>query len=126
MKKVTGDRALEHYETSHVDKTTGEVFRLKPEYTTMSRRPGIGSNWFKKYHTDVFPSDTVISNGKHSRPPKFYDYQFELKDPSAHALIKDERVRKGRKHRANNTPERLDVRERCTIAKLQQLHRDKI
>ena len=36
MKKVNGDLAESHYE--RVDWDTGEVYHLKPEYTTMSRR----------------------------------------------------------------------------------------
>mgnify|MGYP000188139432 FL=1 len=42
-KKVTGHAAREHYEM--VDKHTGELGRREPEYTTMSRRPGIGKGW---------------------------------------------------------------------------------
>lgn len=57
-KKITGDKADEHY----VDKKTG-VLRL-PEYITMSRRPGIGSDWYSKYSTDAFPSDFIVIRGK--------------------------------------------------------------
>ena len=62
MKKVNGDLAESHYE--RVDWETGEVYQLKPEYTTMSRRPGIGSNWFAKFKDDIFPQDYVVINGK--------------------------------------------------------------
>ena len=41
VKKVTGERAEAHY--------AGR----KPEYTTMSRRPGIGDAWLKQYASDV-------------------------------------------------------------------------
>jgi hypothetical protein len=34
--------AFDHY----LDRDTGIM--LKPEYTTMSRRPGIAAGWFKK------------------------------------------------------------------------------
>jgi hypothetical protein len=39
MKKVNGSLKQSHYEV--IDYDTGEVVDLKPEYTTMSRRPGI-------------------------------------------------------------------------------------
>ena len=52
MKKVTGERSLDHYGG------------LKPEYTTMSRRPGIGAGWLRRFSSDVFPLDRVIVNGK--------------------------------------------------------------
>jgi hypothetical protein len=48
------------------------MFDLKPEYTTMSRRPGIAGDWFDKYKDDVYPSDTIHLSGREMRPPKFY------------------------------------------------------
>ena len=68
MKKVTGDLAKDHYE--YIDPDTGEIINLKPEYTTMSRRPGLGKGWFEKYKSDVYPDDFVILNGKKMKPPK--------------------------------------------------------
>jgi len=71
MKKATGDLALEEY--GRVDEETGEVSFLRPPYVTMSRRPGIGSTWFSKFKSDVFPSDGVVHEGKRFRPPRYYD-----------------------------------------------------
>lgn len=121
MKKITGKKADQHYET--VNLKTGEVHKVRPEYSTMSRRPGIGSGWLAKYQTDVYPSDEVILNGKHCRPPRFYDNRFETTDPAAFALVKDGRARAGRKHRANQTPERLHIRETIQELRSKQLHR---
>lgn len=62
MKKVTGDVADLHYDGR------------QPEYVTMSRRPGIASDWFKKYSSDCYPKDYItIRDGLKCRPPKFYD-----------------------------------------------------
>lgn len=56
-----------------VDDKTGECFDgLKPPYSTMSLKPGIGSTWLKRYKTDVFPHDFVITNGHQARPPAYY------------------------------------------------------
>ncbi len=55
-KKVTGVRAHDHYLRWDDD---GLAFWLAPEYNTMSRRPGIGRDWYEKYKTDVFPSDEI-------------------------------------------------------------------
>lgn len=79
MKKVTGEKADMYY---------GGV---KPEYTTMSRRPGIGAGWLKKYVSDVYPRDGVVVNGRVLRPPRFYDEYFRKQDPSTLALLKLER-----------------------------------
>ena len=111
MKKVTGKEAAQHY---------GD---RKPPYTTMSRRPGIGKPWLDKFKTDVYPSDEVIVNGKKTRPPKFYDYVLEAENPDQLVKIKLDRIKQGRKHRSNNTPERLNIREHVHEEKLKQLKR---
>ncbi|WNK13973.1 MAG: replication initiator protein [Microvirus sp.] len=79
MKKVTGDFAGRHY---------GD--RL-PEYTTMSRRPGIGAGWFSKYAADVFPLDRVVVRGKETRPPRFYDRLLQKVDRALYEKIKIDR-----------------------------------
>lgn len=122
MKKINGKQAETHYQT--VDTRTGEVHHVKPEYTTMSRRPGIGKTWFDKYTSDVFPSDEVVVNGKPARPPRYYDSQYELSDPENLALIKVKRRAQGRRHRSNNTPERLRTRETIQELRSKQFSRD--
>lgn len=117
MKKITGDAAEKHY----VNRITGEI--LKPEYTTMSRRPGIGSEWIKKYTADVYPGDFVVIRGKKMKPPKFYDRQFELTEPTVFAHIKMLRILKGKTHDVDNSPDRLKVRETVTKARLKKLPR---
>jgi len=110
-KKVTGESAGDHY---------GDK---KPEYVTMSRRPGIGREWFEKFSAEVYPSDEVISRGRSCRPPRFYDSVFELAEPSVFDVVKRKRVERARVHSANCTPERLRVRERCTNARISFLRR---
>nr|UXQ87948.1 MAG: replication initiation protein [Microvirus sp.] len=121
-KKVTGQGALDHY-TTQIDIDTGEVHSLKPPYSTMSRRPGIGATWLKKFHSDVYPSDEVISNGVPARPPKFYDAQLEKHRPELFAAIKHQRKKAGEKHQSNNTPDRLRVRETVMEARTSELKR---
>lgn len=75
MKKVTGSRAKEHY--TRVDTETGEVHQVKPEYVTMSRRPGLGADWLSAYAEDVYPADEVVHAGRRHRPPRFYDAQLD-------------------------------------------------
>jgi hypothetical protein len=63
------------------------------EYITMSRRPGIGQTWIKKYFTDVYPSDTLIlSGGKKARPPRYYDNILERTNPNMYKAIKFKRI----------------------------------
>lgn len=129
MKKVTGDDASVHYNKPylHVDPYTGEYyevdFDLKPEYTTMSRRPGVGSHWFDKYKSDVYPSDFIIMNNKKMRPPKFYDRSYELTNEKEFNRIRGTRIRASKKHAENQTPARLVVREKVQDLKTKRLIR---
>lgn len=114
---LTGDPNYER-----IDLKTGEVFDgLKPPYSTMSRRPGIGANWIKKYKTDVYPCDFVIdSNFQKSRPPSFYDNQLpedELDD------LKAKRVIQARPSAFDRTPDRLRDREACKESQTKTLKR---
>lgn len=126
MKKVNGIIADEHYTWINED---GVQFRVKEEYVSMSRGGtggggGIGSSWLKKFQTDVYPEDVVFSNGMHkSRPPKYYDGQFEVDHPERMEEIRERRVEFGRKHQEHRTPERLKVRENIMFKKLRLLRR---
>ena len=67
-----------------------------PEFTQMSRRPGIGAGWFDRYKFDVFPSDlnnegVVDSNGRLGRPPRYYD---KLLDREMPAMLADLKARR--------------------------------
>lgn len=121
MKKVTGDRAKAHYE--RVDVCTGEVVDRKPEYTTMSRRPGIGKLWYDSFKDDVYPHDHVIVRGKECRPPKYYDSLFEIEYPEDYAKLKLRRKTATKQFADNNTPERLHVREQVKLSRVKLLKR---
>lgn len=61
-KKVSGNRKDEHY--------NGRV----PEFSRMSRKPGLGYDFFIKYYDDIVNYDhVVIRNGRVGLPPKYYD-----------------------------------------------------
>lgn len=118
MKKVNGDLAKQHYE--RIDADTGEIFNVRPEFVTMSRRPGIGAPWLAQFKTDVYPSDQVVIRGKTFRPPRYYDDS--LSEPDLQAL------KKRRRHKLLSrseelTPERLAVREQVLAATLKTLSR---
>lgn len=108
MKKVTGEFAQDYYDVMTSD---GQIVSRVPEFTNMSRRPGIGLTWFKKYGSHAYKWDSVVINGKEVRPPRYYDVQYELVDSSRLAALKSKRKRQALKHRSDNTPERRRVRE---------------
>ncbi len=113
MKKATGELAKTKYE--RVDDKTGEVFLVRPEYVTMSRRPGIGSKWFEQFRSDVFPSDEVVHEGKRYRVPRFYESKLGDEELD---VYKAKRRRAVVKRGKDLTPERLLVREKCAAARL--------
>lgn len=76
VKKMIGPKAAAHY--------GGRL----PEFSTMSRRPGIGTRWIEKFCSDVYPSDEVIVKGFPSRPPRFYDQYLEKTNPDLLAKLK--------------------------------------
>lgn len=121
MKKVTGDRALKHYED--VDPDTGEVTWRSPEFTHMSLRPGIGADWFRRFSSDVFPHDRVVVSGRESKPPRYYDVLFKRMNPVVLDAVKSARVAEARKRWPDNTSARLAVREVVANARLRNFRR---
>lgn len=105
-KKMTGPLADGHY--LRVDESTGEAWSVRPEYCTMSRRPGLGTSWFDRYMDDVYPADEVIHKGKKHLPPKFYDSKLS---ESELEFYKSKRRAAALRRSAELTPERLRVRE---------------
>jgi hypothetical protein len=122
MKKVTGPDADEHYQVVHPG--TGEVIQRKPEYVTMSRRPGIAKAWYDQYSSDCFPKDYISFEGRKLRPPRYYTSQFEVTDPDLIDSLKRKRKVSAYHRRDNNTPDRLKVREVCHESRIQSLKRN--
>lgn len=118
MKKATGALAEERY--VRYDSNTGECWEVRPEYVTMSRRPGIGASWFEKFRGDVFPADEVVYGGRRYRPPRYYTSK--LPEDVVKALS-CERRRKAALRAEDLTPERLRVREQVAEARLSRLER---
>lgn len=89
MKKL---KTSEHIQEHAVYGSTATPIQLiKPEYVTMSRRPGLGTSWFEKYWSDVYPADQVRINGKAYRPPAFYDRLLLERDPDLHFRVMEKR-----------------------------------
>lgn len=121
MKKVTGDLAERHYET--VDPETGEVKRRTAEFNRMSLKPGIGKTWLEKYAADVYPHGKVVVRGQEAQSPKYYDKWYRKQAPDAHEQLVENRVLEARSRYADNTEERLRVKEQVATAKVNRLAR---
>ncbi len=122
MKKVTGKNAAEHYQ--EIDPDTGEITNRTPEFTKMSLKPGIGYEWYKQYTSDVYPHDYVVVRGKKVKPPKYYDKKYKIDNPYEFDELLYIREKSAKLNYADNTLERLAVKEQVAKAKLQKLKRN--
>lgn len=120
-KKITGENAASHY--VKVDNESGEIYHIEPEYITMSRRPGIGKNWFERFKDDAFPKDFITHRGKKFKVPAYYDKLYDSVEPENFHKVKIKRLTSAEKHADNNTMWRLDVRRKCQEAKVKILRR---
>lgn len=112
LKKIGGELAEQHY--------NGRT----PEFCTMSRKPGLGLEWYNRFTSDLYNHDRcVVRDNLICRPPRYYDRLYDLQQPETMADLKRQR-----KHRAqentNNTPERLEARERVAQVKQKRLVRN--
>lgn len=120
-KKITGDCAADHYQTTHP--ITGDVIDLQAEYNTMSRKPGIAKDWYEKYQTDVFPSDFLIYKNRTIKTPRYFDNLYEASGNDIE-IIKQKRKERAKQFAKDNTPARLIVREKIKHLKYKQLTRN--
>lgn len=120
-KKQTGPTAQEHYE--NINEETGEITDRKPEYITMSRKPGIGRGWYEIYGKQTHNKDHIIMKGIKMRPPKYYDNIFDIKNPCKMLELKKRRQKEAKKHGADSTPGRLKIREACKTKQFNTLIR---
>ncbi|AXH73970.1 MAG: replication initiator protein [Microviridae sp.] len=125
MKKHLGKDAWKNY-FEYFDEQTGELVGHRiPEYTTMSRRSGIGKAWLDKYLQDVYPRDKIFMRGRgFSRPPKYYDTQYEIINPSDYSRIKQDRVDQAILRADDFTPERLHAKKVIKLSQIGGLKRN--
>lgn len=106
VKKMKADYWRDYAE---LDTQTGEVVERAREYTTMSRRPGIGVEWYERFRSEVYPADSVVVRGRLCRPPRAYDKRLEVQDAGLYRRVVKEREL--RVVEGENTWDRLRVRE---------------
>lgn len=103
MKKIGGDKAKEHY---------GDRV---PEFSLMSRMPGIGQKWFEEHINEVYPKDYISINGKRYKVPRYFDDLLKKMDEVRWRYVRLNRKKKGEK-RAYEDSLRLKQREDYWIA----------
>ncbi|WNK12815.1 MAG: replication initiator protein [Microvirus sp.] len=135
MKKITGDRADEHYVRLHPITNTLHV--VKPEFQVSSTNPGLGSTWFDKFKDDAFPSDFLIVDGKKHPVPKYYLKKLQQEEAApdetkpyfkSRAEIPSFQITRKRVVDANGreklTPQKLRARAEIVASRLSMLKRN--
>lgn len=95
----------------------------RPEYVSMSRRPGIGDSYYKKYKHEMYNADFIVFDNKKHKIPRFYDNKLELEDPDRLADLKISRKIRAEERSDDNTPARLFVRQRVKQLQTRRLKR---
>lgn len=130
LKKINGPleqkpdekTGLRVYERVHPH--TFEILEVEKEFVSMSN--GIGKDHYLNYTLDMYPRDTVVINGFDRRPPRYYDDLYDQEQPDLMEEIRQKRVERMHTHRKDNTPQRLEQREKVKMAQLNQLKREAI
>lgn len=108
-------------------------FNIEPEFSLMSRKPGIAWRYFQD-HPDVFEHDFINlsteKGGRKFRPPKYYEHLFDLENPEEMAEVKAARQKMAaeiQKAKLSKTDlsylELLAVEEAAFKAKISSLER---
>lgn len=106
-----------------VDKNSAEFYKGRVrEYLTMSRRPGIGAGWIRRWASEVLKRDEVFVNGTFSKPTRYYDDYMARVAKARMVRIKMDRRDAGRDS-VDNTGRRLVEREEVKKAMITQLTR---
>lgn len=95
IKKITGKLAAFWYDG------------LQPEFVRMSRRPGIGKEFFEKYQSDVLKEDAiVVRDGLKVPVPKYFNKLIEEYYPEYYEHLKAVRLANSREDKLNCIIER--------------------
>lgn len=89
LKKIKGPDAAKIY----------HIRAQLPEFTLMSRKPGIGQDYYNTNKDKIYQNDEIIiaknNNVETLKPPKYYDSLYDIDDPVKMATIKKNRKSNG-------------------------------
>ncbi len=105
LKKINGKPSKNYYQGK------------EKEYTTMSRRDGIGKKYLDEFKEEIYKHDSVIFQNIEIKPPSYYDKLYDITNPKDLYLIKKNREEEAKKNSKEITPERLETRRTIAEAK---------
>lgn len=108
-----------------------------PEFTTMSRNPGIGRDYYEKYKGRIYDFDEIIlkteEGGIKVKPPRYFDNLYERIEPDNLKEIKEKRkemrdastiLKMSRTDK--DYLDQLRTEEEVLVGKIKALRRDKL
>lgn len=107
---------------------------VEPEFVLMSRRPGIGREYFDDNYKTIYEYDEVFikgpDGGRKGKPPKYYDSLYEKVNPEHYKEIKETRrsiAERARELKLKNTglsfTDILEIEEQVLMKKVNLLPR---
>lgn len=132
-KKINGEKADEHY--TRMNSRTGEIIKIKPEFTNMSRggntkstenKGGIGAKYYDQFRGDLYNKEFVTFKGKKIKCPRFYDKKLEQDDEKLMEEIKAKRLKLAKALNADNSYYRMASKEKVKKAQAGMLTRNLI
>lgn len=125
MKKLNGPEAIYY-----------DMVNIEPEFTVMSRRPGIARQYYDD-HPDIYEHEYINlsteKGGRKIKPPRYYDQLFDIENPEKMAEIKQIRQKMAKaKQKAKlqatslYSDELRQVEEHNKMAVIKSLRRDSI
>lgn len=83
------------YVTKKLNGALGTFYRdhnIEPEFSQMSRRPGIGRDYYDEHRDELYQKKYINlsteDGGRKIKPPKYYDYLYDIDCPSEMYEIK--------------------------------------
>lgn len=141
--KVTWDSAsyvARYVMKKHFGKGADDYYKSKakiPEFTTMSRRPGLGYNYYEENKNTIYDTDEIFvpRDGEviKAKPGKYFDRKFEEDNPEKYKEVKRKReisnlrstqFLQSKVGTIDNIQRQREIKERNITAKSRSLKRD--
>ena len=112
-----------------MDRETGEIQILQPEFAVMSKgrrsqgQGGLGYKWYQQYFKSDATKDFITVNRVKMAIPDYYYRLLEVDDPERYKEIKKLHVKMAKEKAHDNTKQRLAEREKCKKRQIQTLTR---
>jgi len=109
--------AQHYYRLSPID---GQMHSVRPEFATMSTKPGIGFTYTQKFKSDYYPSGFIVVDGVRQSPPTYYVKKLSEEEQT---LLKRQARKLGLKNKPHQTTERRLARAAVRDARISRLKR---